>query len=206
MPVEISGKTYYTVAERLRLANGPATGDDNGPPTGIQSIVTNVTETGGLVVCHAHVTFQDGRNFTGMALVNMDARSPAERSAPLETCETSAVGRALAFAGWFGSPDGIAGAEELHLAQQRAEQRAQGVVTPAKTTFFPDESSSVTRMSSGASPRPVGNPGGPSPSQVRYASRLWGEAGRPMPPPDFEAMKGVEISRLIDDLKAEAAR
>lgn len=201
MPVDIQGKTYWTVAERLTLAHG----DEGIKPVGVQAIDSEVVAVGAMIAVRATVTFADGRRFTGHSMVNADSRSPAERSAPLETCETSAIGRALAMAGYFGSPEGIAGAEELHLAQERAQARSQGVIAPQRTTFFADESSPVTRMPAGAAPRPVA-PGAPSPSQVRYAARLWGEAGRPMPPPDFEAMKSVEISRLIDDLKAEAAR
>jgi hypothetical protein len=207
MPVTIGDKTYWTVAERLTLAHGGSV-DAGIKPTGIQAIETRLEAVGGIAVVHATVTFQDGRRFTGMSMVNADSRSPAERNAPLETCETSAIGRALAFAGWFGSPEGIAGAEELHLAQQREQDRAksQGVMTAPRTPTFADGSSPITRMSSGAAPRPVGTPSGPSPAQVRYASKLWTDAGRPTPPPDFEAMTFNDIRRLIDELKAEAAR
>lgn len=209
MPVEISGKPYWTVAERLTLAHG----DEGIKPVGVQSIETRLEGVGQVLVCHATVTFADGRSFTGMSMVNADSRSPAERNAPVETCETSAIGRALAFAGYFGSPEGIAGAEELHLAQERAKSAlaasTAGVITPARPVSFPDGSSPVTRMPSGAAPRPVGAPAqqsGPSPAQVRFATKLWSDAGRPMPPPDFEAMPGRDISALIDTLKTEAAR
>jgi len=45
---------------------------------------------------------------------------------PIETAETSAVGRALAMAGWFGSGDGIAGAEEVRVAEGRASRAPSG--------------------------------------------------------------------------------
>jgi hypothetical protein len=205
VPVDIHGKTYWTVAERLKLANG-----DDGK--GIKSVATDLKQVGNLTVATAEVVFNDGRRFTGMAMLNYDARSPAERNAPLETAETSAVGRALAFGGFFGSPEGIAGAEEIQAAQEREAQR---VIQPQPTKFFADESSPVTRMASGggsgAAPRPAGGPGaggvagGASPAQVRFATKLWGDAGRPMPPPNFTTMNGPTISRLIDELKAEAA-
>jgi hypothetical protein len=202
MPVEISGKTYWTVAERLTLAHG-----DDIKPGGVKSIETRLVGVGQVLTVHATVTFADNRVFTGMAMVNADSRSPAERNAPLETCETSAIGRALAFAGYFGSPEGIAGAEELHLAQEREKARASAVAqTPGPAPRFADESGPYTRMGSGAAPRPVGTPGGPSPAQVRYATRLWAESGNPMPPPDWEAMTGPQISQEIDRLKAGAAR
>jgi hypothetical protein len=206
MPVDIQGKSYWTVAERITLAHG----EEGIKPVGIQSVETRLEGVGQVLVVHATVTFVDGRVFEGMSMVNADSRSPAERNAPVETCETSAVGRALAFAGFFGSPEGIAGAEELHLAQERAKSTGNaGVITPARPVSFPDGSSPVSRMPSGAAPRPVGAPAqqsGPSPAQVRFATKLWSDAGRPMPPPDFEAMPGRDISALIDTLKTEASR
>lgn len=205
MPVEISGKTYWTVAERLTLAHG-----DEIKPVGIKAVVTSVDAVGHMIVVRATVQFADGRAFTGHSMVNLDARSPAERSSPLETCETSAIGRALAFAGYYGSPEGIAGAEELHLAQERSKA-GQSVMTPPPMPSFPDGSSPVTRMPSGAAPRPVSAvsaSGGSvaSAAQVRFATKLWGEAGRPLPPPDFTAYSMRDMTTLIDELKAAAAR
>jgi hypothetical protein len=203
VPVEISGKTYWTVAERLTLAHG----EDGAKPVGIQSIETVTEAVGNMILVRATVVFQDGRRFQGSSMVNSDSRSPAERNAPLETCETSALGRALAFAGYFGSPEGIAGAEELHLAQEREKARGSAAVqTPAPAPRFADDSGPYTRMGSGAAPRPAGNPGGPSPAQVRFATKLWADAGNAMPPPDWEAMSSVEVSRQIDELKAGARR
>jgi hypothetical protein len=218
VPVEIGQKTYYTVAERIRLANG----EEAATPVGITSVITEVKEVGHVMVVCATVTFKDGRIYTGHAMVNTDSRQRVEASAPLETAETSALGRALAFAGYFGSPDGIAGYEELMSAQDRESQRGQSgqrVIQSQPTTFFADETSPVTRVpsvvGSGAAPRPVGGSigggpggvaGGASPAQVRYATKLWGDAGRPLPPPNFATMNGTMISTLIDELKAEAAR
>lgn len=187
MPVNIHGREYLTVAERLHTAHG-----EGDPPVGIQSIETRTVGVGNLVIVHATVTFSDGRHFDGTSLVNMNATGPAERDAPLETCETSAVGRALAMAGYPGSDAGLAGAEELHLAERRSQTR------------YPDGSTPTTRVGVGtAAPRPVGNPAGPSPAQVRYLATLWGQAKRPMPLPDAEAMSKADVSRLIDELRQE---
>ena len=203
MPVDLHGKTYYTVAERLKLAYG----EDFVAPTKVQRIETELCGVGNVACVRATITFEDGRTFTGMSMLNLQATSPAERNAPLETCETSAVGRALAFAGYFSSPEGIAGAEELHLAQEREKARGSAAVqTPAPAPRFADDSGPYTRMGSGAAPRPAGNPGGPSPAQVRFANKLWADAGNAMPPPDWEAMSGPEVSRQIDELKAGARR
>lgn len=202
MPTDIKGKEYFTVAERLTMARGEVEA-----PSGIQSIDTEMEEHGGIVIVRATVTFQDGRRFTGMSMVKGNATSPAERDAPVETCETSAVGRALAMAGYHGSPEGIAGAEELHLAASRAEARA------ASQTRYADGSSNVTRVVRSdvgtAAPRPVSSGqaqvtlSGPSPAQVRYLNQLWEQAGRPFPPPQVEMMERSQVSKMIDELRAE---
>lgn len=204
MPVEIGNKLYFTVAERLKEADAREQ-----PRKGIARIVTDVQEVGGMVVVMATVCFEDGFVSTGHAVVKADSRSPAERDAPLETAETSAVGRALAFAGYHGSPEGLAGAEEIELARRRAEARA--TAQPQQTTRRPDGSSGVTQLPPGARVEVQGDrlsaplgAGGPTPAQVRYLGNLWGQAGRPGTPPDAERMTRADVSRLIDELRNEA--
>ena len=109
-------------------------------------------------------------------------------------------------AGYPGSDAGLAGAEELHLAERRSEARSQPV-------RYADGSSQVTRVVRGgegtAAPRPVQREGGGggdysvSPAQARYLVRLWEQANRPFPPPDTTTMERREVSTLIDELKAE---
>lgn len=188
-PVQIHGNEYATVAERLKMARG----EDFAPPTVIASIETSIVQAGNLTVIHARVTFADGTRFDGSSLVNLQATGPAERDAPLETAETSAVGRALAMAGYPGSEQGLAGAEEIALAQRRGEARS--------ATRFADGSSPVTRMSQGASPRPTGGASAPSPAQTRYLNQLWEQANRPFPPP--EPATARQASQIIDELRTE---
>lgn len=119
MPVPMKGgKLYATVIERLRSAHG-----DGAQPVGIAAIETQPislpTVHGALIVVKATVTFKDGSVFTGLAEVPLDATSGAEKTNPVEVGETSAVGRALANAGYFGSDEGLAGAEEMREAQRR---------------------------------------------------------------------------------------
>ena len=78
MPVDIQGKTYWTVAERLTLAHG----EEAIKPVGIHSVETHLEGAGNVLVVRAVVTFEDGRSFSGMSMVNADSRSPAERNAP----------------------------------------------------------------------------------------------------------------------------
>lgn len=182
MPVNIGGREYLTVAERLKTAHG-----DEAAPVGIKAIATEAVQVGHLVIIQARVTFFDGRIFEGMSAVNLDSRQPAERDAPVEVAETSAVGRALAMAGYPGSPEGLAGAEEMHLAQQRSAYRK------------PDGTSQVTDME-----RERGRVmGGATPSQVRYLANLWQQAKRNGPVPDAENMPRADVSRLIDELRSE---
>jgi hypothetical protein len=203
MPVEISGKTYWTVAERLTLAHG-----DDIKPAGIKAIETRLEGVGGVLVVHATVSFMDGRYFNGMSMVNADSRSPAERNAPLETCETSAIGRALAMAGYFGSPEGIAGAEELHLAQEREKARAGASPAPRPTATFQARDEGYQPRYTGAAPRPTGDGGGSTnyeatPAQIRYLNTLWDQAGRPMPPPDMTGQDRRKVSTMIEELRSE---
>lgn len=124
MPVSIRGKQYSLVSERLRAAHGPAV-----RPVGIRSVDAHVAQAGEFAVVHAEVTFEDGRRFTGHAEITRGDGTGAQGACPVETAETSAVGRALAMAGYWGSPEGgIAGAEEMRAAEGRPQLR---VVRPA---------------------------------------------------------------------------
>ena len=146
MSVRIHGKTYHTVASRLHQARGT-----DQPPTGITSITTTLLDHMGRLFVHAQVTFIDGSTFTGLeeAYTGDQAERGAEQDAPVPTAETSAVGRALAFAGYPGSDDSIAGAEEVRRAQQHSQPRPREVLLSGKpppttesTTQAPTEATS----------------------------------------------------------------
>ena len=85
---------------------------------GSQPIHTDPLAVGETVLVRATITFADGRTFTGLAEVQA-ASSGAQATNPVECAETSSVGRALAMSGWFGSGDGIAGADEVRAATRR---------------------------------------------------------------------------------------
>ena len=117
MAVTIKGKRYELVATRLAQAHG-----EGSRPVGIQSIATEPLAVGDRVLVRATITFADGRTFTGIAEVQ-SASSGAQSTNPLECAETSSVGRALALSGWFGSGEGIAGAEEVRAATRQHNGR-----------------------------------------------------------------------------------
>lgn len=102
--VNIHGREYMTVARRLEIAH------ENG---GLESVETEVISHAPVVV---RATVQvKGKTFTGTSAVNLDSGKLIERANPYEVAETSAVGRALGFAG-FGLIESIASADEMQRA------------------------------------------------------------------------------------------
>jgi len=99
--IKIFGKDYITVAERLKLANGD-----------LLSVNTEVLFQEPVVVKATIVIKNANREkvFTGISAAN--PTKMIEKSSPYEVAETSAVGRALGFAG-YGIVDGIATADEM---------------------------------------------------------------------------------------------
>lgn len=114
MSMRIHGKEYAFVATRLVAAHG-----EHVRPQGIAEIRTELVEVGSYLICRATVGFTDGRSYTGIAEVTKGQGRGPQAAAPIETAETSAVGRALAFAGWLGDGSGIASAEEVMEAERR---------------------------------------------------------------------------------------
>lgn len=97
MPIQIHGKSYNTVAERITSA-----GKD------LLQVNTEVLSNDPVVI-KATITTTKGI-FTGISAAN--ASKSIEKESPYEVAETSAVGRALAFAG-YETTNGIASAEEM---------------------------------------------------------------------------------------------
>lgn len=112
MSINIHGKDYITVAERL------ITFHKKYPNSKIETVVDYPdTET---VRCKATVwpdTDNQFRCFTGHAEENRKATMINKTSA-VENCETSAVGRALAMLG-ISIDKGIASAEEIQIAKNK---------------------------------------------------------------------------------------
>lgn len=112
--VDIHGKKYMTVAGRLQLAH---TDNDT------LSITTEVIPNGGSVVVKATVVTKKG-TFTGISAANPS--KAIEKMSPYEVAETSAVGRALGFAG-YGAVDSIASADEMVKATAQDSQNGDDV-------------------------------------------------------------------------------
>ena len=101
MSINIHGKEYITVAERVKAVH-EALPDKN------FEISTEVLSNDPVVI-KATVKIGTGI-FTGISAANPD--KAIEKMSPYEVAETSAIGRALGFAG-FGVVDDIATADEM---------------------------------------------------------------------------------------------
>jgi len=112
MSINIHGKEYITVAERVQSAHDMQT---------FQGLDTEVLNDNPVVI-KATVSIKIGENiktFTGISAANPS--KAIEKQSPYEVAETSAVGRALGFAG-FGIVEGIASADEMVKAGATTEQ------------------------------------------------------------------------------------
>lgn len=103
--VNIHGKEYMTVARRVELAH---------EAKGLEAVATDVLSHEPVVV-KATVTVK-GKTFTGISAVIRENARLIEKQNPYEVAETSAVGRALGFAG-FGVIESVASADEMVRTQ-----------------------------------------------------------------------------------------
>lgn len=101
--IKLHGKDYVPVSERSRLANEAG---------GYAIISSEYKDIFGKP--HMQVRIEvNGRPYVGTAQIKFDAaRGTPDANNPVECAETSALGRALGFAG-FGAAEGIASADEL---------------------------------------------------------------------------------------------
>lgn len=105
--VQIHGKDYMTVAKRVELSH---------EGNALESIETEVVNHDPVVI-RAKVTVK-GKIFTGISSVDLNSQKSIEKQNPYEVAETSAVGRALGFAG-YGLLESIASADEMERVEQR---------------------------------------------------------------------------------------
>jgi hypothetical protein len=108
--VTIHGKDYMTVARRVEIAHEKKV---------LDSIETEVVSFDPIVVrAKVSVKGKDkSQTFTGISAVIPEQARAIEKENPFEVAETSAVGRALGFAG-FGIIDSVATADEVVRSQE----------------------------------------------------------------------------------------
>lgn len=120
MPVNIHGNQYKTVAERLNEI-----GDK------LKGVNTEVLYLDPQIMVKATIITDKG-TFTGISAA--DPKKAIENKTPVEVAETSAVGRALAFAGYAGSE--IASADEMQKAF--VSQPSNTTITKTNKTSCPN--------------------------------------------------------------------
>ncbi len=104
--IKIHGREYVTVAARVQMAH---------EANKRLSIITEVVPSPNQIVIKATVTTDKG-TYTGISAAN--PAKQIEKMSPYEVAETSAVGRALGFAG-YGSLESIASADEIIKAENQ---------------------------------------------------------------------------------------
>jgi ribosomal protein S8 len=123
--INIHGNEYVPVSERLRIAH-----EDNE----VLSIETELLDAGRAIV-KATVTTSKGI-FSGISAANPD--KSIEKQSPYEVAETSAVGRALGFAG-YGVVDSIASADEMVKAVANHPQSINAAPRAPQSVTGPSE-------------------------------------------------------------------
>jgi len=109
--VKIHGKEYYTVVERINMLHDKTEGN--------YSIDTSLERyEGGIVIIKATLSFNDN-TFTGHAY-EKEGSTQINKTSALENCETSAIGRALASAGYGGTEFASANEVENAIHQQNS--------------------------------------------------------------------------------------
>jgi hypothetical protein len=95
MPVKIHGREYATVAERITALHAATKGQ--------YTIVTEIVRwEDAVVVIRATLTIPECGSYTGHSY-EKEGSTQINKTSALENCETSAIGRALAAAGYGGS-------------------------------------------------------------------------------------------------------
>jgi len=128
MTINIHGKNYVTVAERLQELHKEFKGKE-------VTINTEVLFTEPRVVIKATLNCPRG-TFTGISAANSSKQ--IEKESPYEVAETSAVGRCLAFAG-YESSESIASAEEMKKSlDKEPDEMLDEIIREATTKNCPN--------------------------------------------------------------------
>ena len=112
MPIEIHGKEYYTVVERLGMLKDAYKRN--------YSLTTKFLHYDNEVVVVQATLSIDGNEYTGIA-EEMRNSSRINKTSAVENCETSAIGRALSSAGYYRKEFCSANELENALEQQNAK-------------------------------------------------------------------------------------
>jgi hypothetical protein len=118
-PIKIKGKDYIDVASRVVLAN-----EDEG----YSMLREEVIELAGRAFVRVTIEAK-GKQYIGTSEIKFGAKpGTADGDSPFECGQTSALGRALGFAG-YGSVESIASADEVVRNEQQHRKASEKVVT-----------------------------------------------------------------------------
>tara|TARA_R100000808_G_scaffold8322_1_gene23685 strand:- start:59 stop:541 length:483 start_codon:yes stop_codon:yes gene_type:complete len=125
MPINIHGKEYVTVAERVQMLHESGVTEI--------SLNTEILHDDEKSIVMKTTLEIDGNSYTGIAQ-EIKGSTNINKTSAYENCETSAVGRCLGFAG-YGSVESIASADEVvnAVAQQKPEFATPNQVKYIKT-------------------------------------------------------------------------
>ena len=126
--ISIHGKKYHTVAERVNVFRKHFT------DWSIDTAILNndlAEAMQSIVVMKAVIRTPTGRTVASGLASEVVGSSSVNKTSALETCETSAIGRALAFFGFAGTE--IASANEVEIAkEQQSDERIARNVAEGK--------------------------------------------------------------------------
>lgn len=179
MPILIHDRAYITVAERVKAIHEAEKSF---------SITTELLNNDPVVV-KATVTTPKG-TFTGISYANFD--KAIEKQSPYEVAETSAVGRALGFAG-YGLVDDIATANEMVKAGVKSTDDYIEGLDPKK-----DFSSEVYRNEKHDIKLPSGGDKATL-KQMEAVSKIADQAGHPVAWDELETWSKSQASTYIKE-------
>lgn len=126
--ISIHGKKYHTVAERVNIFRKHFT------DWSIDTAILNndlAEAMQSIVVMKAVIRTPTGRTVASGLASEVVGSSSVNKTSALENCETSAIGRALAFFGFAGTE--IASANEVEIAkEQQSDERIARNVSEGK--------------------------------------------------------------------------
>ena len=126
--ISIHGKKYHTVAERVNIFRKHFT------DWSIDTAILNndlAEAMQSIVVMKAIIRTPTGRTVASGLASEVVGSSSVNKTSALENCETSAIGRALAFFGFAGTE--IASANEVEIAkEQQSDERIARNVAEGK--------------------------------------------------------------------------
>ena len=138
MPVQIHGKEYLTVAERVHTFR------ESHPDWAIQ---TELVDSGDAVIMKAAICNESGMLLATGYAEEVRGSTQINKTSALENCETSAVGRALAAMGYGGTE--YASADEVATAISNQNEKAIYAKAQAHMQAFLDNFESVMAVKGG---------------------------------------------------------